>query len=275
MILIADSGSTKTQGVLISPEGDQRAFLLDGINPLFHTTEEIIDIFQADASVLKIAPFVLKIHFFGAGCSSPDRNARVEKALKRLFANAEVYVDHDLMGAAIALYKDQPLVSCILGTGANSAFFDGQNLIDVVPSLGYVLGDEGSGADIGKVLIRDFLYGNLPFAIQNELSAHHNKESLLDRVYRQKNPNRFLASTTKILSSHIEEAYTQNLLKSRFSAFEKHHLQPYAKHTKNVGFVGGIAFHFQSVFKPLLEQKGWKVNRILEKPMDGLIKAQL
>jgi glucosamine kinase len=277
MILVADSGSTKTQGVLIAPGGKQFPFECPGINPLFHTASYIEDIFCAVDVLQPYTHDVKSIHFYGAGCSTTERNTRVKNGLQAVFPQASIKVDHDLMGAALSNYKGQPYISCILGTGTNTGFFDGKELIRKVPSLGYILGDEGSGADIGKVVLRDYLYGNLPLTLSKTLEdvIGNDTEVIIDRLYRQPNPNRYLAEMIRHIQAHHNEEYVQSLVADRFRIFSGIHLTPYTHLTRDVSFTGGIAFHFSDVLKSVLQKEGWNVVQICERPLEGLMKSVL
>jgi N-acetylglucosamine kinase-like BadF-type ATPase len=161
MILIADSGSTKSDWVLISGS-EKKAFNTIGLNPFFHNEESVYEAIKSNDDLFLIRDEINLIYFYGAGYSSDKLNAIIERGLKRVFKNAEIHVDHDLNACAYATYDGEPSISCILGTGSNSCYYDGKNVIEVVPALGYILGDEGSGTYFGKQLLSNYLYKRLP-----------------------------------------------------------------------------------------------------------------
>ena len=162
MIFIVESGSTKSDWVLLGPENSQNVFASPGFNPYFHSADWIEGELKKVDGIISIADQVSEIYFYGAGCSSDKLNAVVQEGLNRIFKNAKVYVDHDLVACAYATYKGRESISCIVGTGSNSCYFDGKTVSEVVPALGYILGDEGSGSYFGKKLIAAFLYHHLP-----------------------------------------------------------------------------------------------------------------
>lgn len=237
-----------------------------GINPLLHTVQDI------EASFPRIDLPIRHIRYFGAGCSTTERNERVKQALTLLYPEADIDVQSDLMGAAKAIYRDKPIQCCILGTGSNAAVYDGEQLMTSTPSLGYILGDEGSGADLGKIILRDYLYRRLPKDMAESVAEHTNglhAEDLVDRLYRGESPNRWLASFAKLLSEHRTNDYTQQLLQERFEAFYNAFLS--ISDIKEVGAVGSIAFHFQSEFNQVLNHHGMILKRVYKSPIEGLV----
>lgn len=238
-----------------------------GINPLLHSFEDICSTFPA------IDLPISSIRYFGAGCSTTERIERVEQALSHLYPKtSDIEVTSDLMGAALAIYREEPIHCCILGTGSNAAIYDGKTLNTSTPSLGYILGDEGSGADYGKIILRDYLYKQMPKDIIHSVEQHTHKQSaeaLIDHLYRSESPNRWLASFAQILSSHRSDDYVKNLLQSRFEAFYSAFLSK--GKTNVVGAVGSIAFHFQSEFKSVLDRHGMILKRVHKSPIDGLV----
>ena len=196
MILIAESGSTKTDWVLIDESNKKRYFKTIGFNPFFHTTDFIISTISLNKDLIAFSKAITKLYFYGAGCSSEKMNNVVLSALKSLFPNAYSTVDHDLKACALATYEGVPSISCILGTGSNSCFFDGKTIREEVPAIAYVLGDEGSGAFYGKQLLKDYLYNRLPIEIKNDLETklEISKEKIFDNVYMKPHANVYLAS---------------------------------------------------------------------------------
>jgi glucosamine kinase len=275
MHFIADSGATKTEGVLISENGDQHNFTFEGIHPLFDTPEEI----EAKFTKLSIPQLkqVKSIEFYGTGCSNPRENAVVEAGLKLAFPQANINVDHDLMAAALCHNLSNEYVSCILGTGANAGLFSKTKLSQKTPSLGYILGDEGSGADIGKKLLTDFLYNKMSETAHKTFLNFlgNDKAVIIANLYQNPNPNRHLATLLKPAFSIKEDPYIAEILHQRFSSFEALHLAPYAESTRNLAFIGGVAYNFSNELKNCLEPKGWKLVSVQERPMPGLLERHL
>jgi len=278
MILIADSGSTKTDWRLLKQGKIIASFQTIGLNPFFKTSKEITQVLQA--IVQKHIPSldeVQTIYFYGAGCSSIPKNQLVLKAFRQVFApTTTIHIQHDLLGAAIALCGNQKGIVSILGTGSNSCVFDGKKITQEQVSLGYILGDEGSGATIGKQLITDYLYGVLPDYLSQSFKEKYNlsKEYILDRVYKEPLPNRFLASFMPWISEHIAtEAYLQYLVKSAFTDFIQKHILAYQESKElPLNSVGSVGFYFQQQLKEVAKEQGIAIGNIIKSPIDGMVK---
>src|SRR5476649_741623 len=215
MILVADSGSSKTDWLLKQPGQPAREFRTSGLNPYFLTEKEIVKILQDQSpDMIAYNTEVNEIYFFGAGCSSPDRHEIVSNALSQLFTKAYISVDSDLLGSAYATCGHEKGLCCVLGTGSNISYFDGADIHSGQHGLGFILGDEGSGTWFGKAMITDFLYGNMPADINAKFNDeyHLDKEIVIKNVYQTANPNSYLASFSKFLSNDRQSAYIQNLL---------------------------------------------------------------
>lgn len=266
MIILADSGSTKTAIRLLHNGNVVQQAECEGINPLLQSAEDIADVFP------KFHAEVSHIHYFGAGCSTNERRERVRQALFKHYPAAHITVKTDLMAAAYAVYKGTKLSVCILGTGANAALFDGDNLHTPTPSLGYILGDEGSGADLGKELLRDYLYNRLPQDIRHSVAEHsknRSAEEIVNRIYRGDFPNRYLAGYAPILLAHKNNGYVQSLLQKRFSTFINTFLMPH--NHQDVAAVGSIAHYFRDELKQALEGYNLNLLCVRQNPIDGLI----
>src|SRR6201996_5518611 len=203
MILVADSGSSKTDWLLAVPQQEPLKFRTGGLNPYFLTEKEMLKILQEQgADLISHSAEVTEIYFFGAGCSSPDRHEILSNVLSQLFPKAFVSVDSDLLGCAYATCGHDKGLCCVLGTGSNISFFDGEDVHSGKHGLGYVLGDEGSGTWFGKALITDFLYGNMPDDIHAlfDIAYRLNKETVISRVYQQPAANSYLASFAKFMN---------------------------------------------------------------------------
>lgn len=274
MILCADSGSTKTQWLT------QTNQLIEtiGFNPQFHTVESIVHALNQQPQFNALKLQVTQVFFYGAGCSSPSRNKIVAQALQQIFPLAQVTVDHDLKAAAFATFDGRPCISCIIGTGSNSCYFDGQNIVENVPALGYVLGDEGSGSWLGKELVKQFLYHLLPEKTNRLLQEKYaaDKEAIFQKVYRQPHANVYLASFAKVLSETEDTAFASQLVTQGFTAFFKYHIACYANYQEvPVHFVGSLAFHFKNELKKVAEAFGVSLGVIDKSPVYKLLHYHL
>lgn len=274
MIIVADSGSTKTDWILIDGETSYETETI-GFNPVIQDQSFIASHVEANDMLQNHRESISAIYFYGAGCSSDVFKNVIKKGLEPSFPNVVTWqISHDLEGAAIALCGSEVGIACILGTGSNSCYFDGKKTSEVIPALGYILGDEGSGSFFGKVLLTDYLYKRLPANMQaffsNELKLH--KDLIFDHVYKQPNPKRYLASFAKYLSQFRSEEYVQNLLQHGFNEFADTHILCYPNYREvPVHFVGSVAFYFQEELRKVAVAKEFTVGNIIQKPIDRLV----
>ncbi len=274
MILIADSGSTKCDWVLLNGRVRIAEVSTIGFNPFYHDVDFIVGALRSENELMVNSSAISAVHFYGAGCSSPERNATIENALRTVFANANINIGHDVLGAAIAACQGKPGIACILGTGSNSCYYDGENISEVLPSLGYILGDEGSGSWFGKQLLTDYLYKeSIPEALKQELvSKGFNKNSILENVYMKPHANVFLASFTKILANHRETEYVNKLVSSGMKTFLERHVCCFDNYREvPTNFVGSVAFCFQDILKAECQKLGIQFGNVIQKPIDGLV----
>ncbi|MBN2765832.1 MAG: ATPase [Paludibacteraceae bacterium] len=273
MRLIADSGSTKTEWMLIEKGTVLKQLITKGINPFFQTEEEICEELKV-ALISEIASAkVEQIHFYGAGCALPERKAQVANALKGFFAEAEISVESDLLGAARALLGREKGIACILGTGSNSCFYDGENIVQNVSPLGFILGDEGSGAVLGKLFVGDCLKNQLPAALRDKFMAEYQLTPaiILDRVYKQPFPNRFLASFMPFLAAHQHEPAVYNLIYNAFVAFLRRNVMQYDYSSYPVCFTGSVAYYFTDILRKSGVESGIRILKIEKNPIKGML----
>ncbi len=276
MIIIVESGSTKSDWVAI--DGDlKKSFKTIGLNPYFHNEDDVESAILATQGLAELAPLVTRIYFYGAGCSAPHMNIIIQKGIERVFTKAIVSVDHDLLACAYATYEGRPEISCILGTGSNSCFYDGQDIYEEVPALGYILGDEGSGSYFGKKLLADFLYHKLPKSINEKLSADGwNKDTLVDHIYKKPHANVFLASFMPVIVEFKDEPYIIEMVKSGFDYFVQNHVLCFRNCREvDVNFVGSIAHFFETELREVCDKHGIRLSNIVRRPIDGLIRYHL
>jgi N-acetylglucosamine kinase-like BadF-type ATPase len=272
--LIADSGSTKAEWCLIEGKKKKTIFT-QGISPYFLSLTEIIDILQKELrpKMKDITPSI--IHFYGTGCSNPTNVKVVKQALQFIFPKANITVEHDLMAAAKALCGDEKGIACILGTGANSCYYNGKKIAKNSPGLGYVLGDEGSGAYLGKKVIQYYLYNTFDPDLMDRFNAKFNTGSIeiLDNVYKEPMPNRYLASFAIFLSENRGHYMIENIIEDGINDFFFHHICKYRESwTLPIHFIGSVAYGFKDVIKDMCHSYELELGRILKNPMDGLVK---
>ncbi len=273
MLLIADSGSTKCDWRLVAEDKTYRDFDTAGINPYFHNEEVIYRALSENEGLSEFADKVKAVFFYGAGCSSADLKRTVDRGLGSFFRNAQIYVDHDLVAAAFAVYEDEPCIACILGTGSNSCHFDGDIVREEVPALAFILGDEGSGAWFGKKLLTDFLYKRLPESMHEALIDEFglNKDGIIDRIYMKPHANVYLASFMKFITRFSHEPYVKNMLRKGLAAFLDTHVLCFRDAREvPVNFVGSVAHYHEHVLREVAEERGIRIGHIVKKPIDGL-----
>lgn len=275
MILVADSGSSKTDWLLKISADEEKQFRTGGLNPYFLSEKEITKIIHDQAAELVgFASKIDEIYFFGAGCSSPDRHEIVTNALSTLFPSSYISVDNDLLGCAYATCGRDKGLCCVLGTGSNICYFDGENVHAGKHGLGFVLGDEGAGTWFGKILITDFLYGKMPKDIADrfEYEYHLTRDLVFKKVYQTPNPNAYLASFTRFLGDIRATIYAQNLLRRGLQEFVNSDIKSYPQyHRYKCHFVGSIAFIFADELHAVCHENGIHVGKIIRQPIHDLM----
>ncbi len=272
MVLIADSGSTKTEWCLLSKGSILNKCITKGINPFYQTSANILQNLREEYTLNNTKPQA--IHFYGAGCANEEKNNIVRKALLEFFGDVHITVDSDLMAAARSLCTHTEGIACILGTGSNSCHYDGVTIVENVSPLGFIVGDEGSGAVIGKKLVADLLKKQLPNTIIELFFKTYktNQAEILDKIYKQPFPNRYLAQYTKFISENIHLPELENLLIVSFKEFIERNLLQYENISQlKINFTGSIAFHFKEQLEKALAHFNLQLGSISQAPMEGLI----
>ncbi len=279
MLLVADSGSTKTHWSCVNDKKEQAHFFTQGINPFLQKKEEISRIIGKELlPQIETISRKFEIFFYGAGCSSDENCKRVFEALKENFPPAKIEVEHDLLGAARALCGKEEGIAAILGTGSNSCYFDGKKIKENITALGFILGDEGSGAHMGKKLISAFIHNRLPKQISEKFYYEFklDKNELLHRVYSQPLPNRFLASFAKFIQENSSDNYLNDLATSCFSDFFNNYICRYPKYKKvKMHCAGSVGFHFKNILQTVADEKKITLGKILKSPVEGLMEYHL
>jgi N-acetylglucosamine kinase-like BadF-type ATPase len=278
MVVICDSGSTKADWVFVNPGGTEMEMHTMGFNPVFHKEEKIVAELLHDFTGKVKTELPGVVNFYGAGCWDDNLKHEVKKALVRVFPNSNIFVEHDLLGAARATCGNNSGIACILGTGSNSCLFDGQRVIDNITNLGYLVGDEGSGSYIGKMLLRAYFYREMPRDLVEifELEFPGGKQEVLDGVYEGLSPNVYLASFSRFMSDHKKHFFIEKLVYQAFSEFVDRHVRKYTGHLHvPVHFIGSVAYHFSDILKIVLEERRLTCGVIIKKPIDNLVKYHL
>ncbi len=273
MILIADSGSTKTDWRLLDLcSGDVIQNIVSrGINPYYESEDDISSKLRGE-----VLPFVGdapvdQVWFYGAGCTETKLES-MTRAIQSVFSEGSVYVASDLMGAARALLGTTAGIACIMGTGSNSCFYDGERIVENVSPLGFILGDEGSGAVLGRIFLGDLLKGQLPSDLERAFWNENDitQREIVENVYRKPFPNRYLAKFTRFLGEHRDYEYVRSLLIGSFRTFFKRNVMQYDYLNYETGFVGSIATVFKDELCEAADDCGVRVSNFLKTPIEGL-----
>ena len=275
MILIADGGSTKADWIALDKQKNEvfRTRTL-GLNPAVVPEEElsnrIINMFQ----LISVKDEVEEIHFYGAGCGTPKPVAILKDVMQAIFTNAKIVIAEDTLAAVYASSGKAPALVCILGTGSNSSYYNGENIEMLVPSLGYILMDEASGNYFGKLLIRDFYYKKMPKRIAETFEKEFNLEAdfIKLNLYRESNPNMYLATFAKFMFEFKEDKYIKKIIKKGFQEFFKYRVLPYGKTSETpIYFIGSIAFYFRDILEKVAKKNNLEITDVIQRPIDNLL----
>ena len=272
--IIADSGSTKCEWRLLPEGGRAKKIFTQGMSPYFLTQEQRVAVMQKELLPKCKGVEVDELFYYGTGLANPANAKLVKSALKKLFPAARIEVNHDLLGAARALCQKEKGVACILGTGSNSCYYNGSKIVKNSPGLGYVLGDEGSGAYLGKKVIQYFLYNTFDEDLMARFVARFETTQIeiLENVYKKPLPNRYLASFAIFLAENRGHYMIENIIEDGLNDFFFTHLYKYRESwTSPIHFAGSVAFGFKDVLKDLCATYELELGRVLKNPIDGLV----
>ena len=278
MILIADCGSTKIDWCVLADKKVEKQVFTLGMNAVMLTEEEMRGRISNELmpELGGLSAKIDSVYFYGAGCISAEVCGNVASAIKANIPSAtKVEVYSDLLAAARALCGREPGIACIMGTGSNSCLYDGHGIAHNVSPLGYVLGDEGSGAVLGKLFLGDVLKNQLPADVAAKFLEEYNLDllTIIRRVYREPLGNRFMASVTPFISKHIDVPQIHDMVLSSFKAFFRRNISHYAgRCAPEVNFIGSIAYYYRDVLAEAARECGYSVGTVLKSPMEGLIK---
>lgn len=277
MILVADSGSTKTEWIVITKGIPGRSVFSTGINPYFLTTGEITLLLTEEIKEITALP-VKHIFFYGTGCNSEAKNDVVRTALRDIFPSCEIFIGTDLLGAARSLCQNNEGIACIMGTGSNSCYYNGSVIVANVSPLGYILGDEGGGAALGRKLISAVLKRQVPAQVIDLFFETYkiSPTEIQENVYVKPFPNRFLGQFARFFSANIDIPELREIISDSFDEFIKRNILQYPESSRlQIHCTGSIAFHFRQILTELLINHGLSPGQITLSPMEGLIRYHI
>ena len=271
MRLIIDAGSTKMEWILLDGNVVKQRFYTEGFNPNYSDRQCLVETCRGAS----LPNGIQSIHYYGTGCGNDQNCQAIKEVFQVQFPDADIHVTHDLMAACHAVLGHERGVACILGTGSNSCLYDGESIIEKAVSLGYLVGDEGSGMHIGREVVRAYFYGFMPeeLRMKFDMEYHLALKDLIQRLYHEGQPSKYLASFAKFAGENQSHPFIQGLVKGCFKAFiEAFVLRYKGCKSLKVSFVGSVAFHFQDILKESLADYGIKSGEIMQAPAEGLIK---
>lgn len=272
-VLIADSGSTKTDWCLMTPDGGKQLFKSSGMNPYLQSSTEAAEVLQKELNIQPEETKIDRVIFYGAGISDDNHEKQIKNVLSKHFKEAEIGVYSDLLAAAHATCGKDSGVVCILGTGSNSGYYNGTIIKHQNPSLGYIIGDEGSGTFLGKKVLQYYFYNTFDVDLSEAFRIKYGNDlgQILNKIYRESFGNRYLASFSVFLNEHRGHYMVENILEDAFIDFHQRHILKYRESWNYpIHFCGSIAFEFEDVLRSIQLQYGLETGNIIKYPMDGL-----
>ncbi|MDR6406427.1 MULTISPECIES: BadF/BadG/BcrA/BcrD ATPase family protein [Chryseobacterium] len=275
MVAIVDSGSTKSDWVIL--DEFKKVFLKTetiGFNPNFINKELIVPEIEKNTSLTSVKNSIKKIYFYGSGCGIQKNCDTIVEELSKVFVDAEITVREDLLAAAYAAYQGKPAIVCIMGTGSNSCYFDGENLKIKLPSLGFLMGDEGSGSAIGKQLVRRFFMQKLPADLSREFQEIYNLtiDDALKNMYHTTRPNAYLANFNKFVIDRKDHPYLRDMVLEEMKNFFDYQVLPYEESKEaEINFIGSIAYYYEDILRSAAAELNLNVGQIVQKPIESLV----
>lgn len=272
-ILIADSGASNAKWIVLKNGKVIHSFSSNGISPIYQTEEEIFVSIEKEVFIHVADTNIDAIRFYGSGCI-PHNIFKVQSALSRLFRIDDIEVHSDLVAVAHALCGNNAGIACIMGTGSNSCEWNGTEIVKQVPPLGFILGDEGSGASLGKMLVGDILKNQLPDEVKNKFLMQYNmtQGDILDRVYNEPFPSRFLASLSPFILQNINTPSVRNIAERGFNDFFDRNVMQYNYRDNSVNIVGSIGWFYSDIIKQIAIKKEIMIGTIEQSPIEGLVR---
>jgi len=272
MRLIIDAGSTKMGWILMEGQEVKAHFVTKGFNPNYSPIQDLVETCHG-ASLPNES--IHSIHYYGTGCGSEQNCDLIKEVFQKQFADADIHVTHDMMAACHAVLGHEKGIACILGTGSNSCLYDGENITEKAVSLGYMVGDEGSGMHIGREVVRAYFYGFMPEDLQQKFDAEYNLElkDFIQNLYHSGQPSKYLATFAKFAGGHQANPFIKELVKSCFKSFIEAFILRYSESKLlKISFIGSVAFHFKDILKETLADYGLTLGEVMPSPAEGLIR---
>jgi N-acetylglucosamine kinase-like BadF-type ATPase len=277
MRLIIDAGSTKMEWILLDGNDVKQRFYTEGFNPNYadrQCLENMVSSLETQ-NFASLQNEIQSIHYYGTGCGNEQNCQIIKEVFQGRYPDANIRVTHDLMAVCHAVLGHEKGVACILGTGSNSCLYDGENIVEKAVSLGYMVGDEGSGMHIGRAVVRAYFYGFIPEELRQKFEAayHLEQKDFIQRLYHEGQPSKYLASFAKFAGENMDHPYIHNLVKGCFKAFVEAFILRYENcKSLKISFIGSVAFYFQDVLKESLMEYGLNFGEIMQTPAEGLIR---
>lgn len=275
MIAIVDGGSTKCDWVILENNG-QEIFKTEtiGFNPNIISAELIAPEIEGNKALTPIKDSIKYIYFYGSGCGTQKNRDIVQQELNKVFVNAYITVKEDLTAAAYAAYRGRPEIVCILGTGSNSCYFDGVSIKTVLPSLGFLIGDEGSGSALGKSLVKHFFMKKLPPDLHEQFAEIYQLkiEDLLQNMYHNPRVNAYMADFTRFIVDRKNHPYFQQFVYKELKSFLEYQILPYKEaRDSELNFIGSVAYFFEDILRAVAAEYHFTVGEIVQRPIDNLV----
>lgn len=270
MRLIIDSGSTKMEWILLEGNAIRQRFTTEGFNPNYSEKQCLVEMCHGAS----LPNGIQSIHYYGTGCGNEQNCQIIKEVFQNHFPKAEIHVTHDLMAACHAVLGHEKGIACILGTGSNSCLYDGENIVDKAVSLGYLVGDEGSGMHIGREVVRAYFYGFMPDDLRQEFAATYalDQKDFIQNLYHGGQPSKYLASFARFAGERQTHPYLRDLVKGCFKAFIEAFVLRYEDcKSMKISFIGSVAYHFQDLLRETLSDQGLTMGEVMQSPAEGLV----
>lgn len=274
MKLIIDAGSTKMGWILLDGNNVVQRFVTEGFNPNYSQREDLITLVETCHGA-SLPDRIQSVHYYGTGCGNEQNCHLIKEVFQNHFPDAEIHVTHDLEAACHALLGHEKGIACILGTGSNSCVYDGEKITDKAVSLGYLVGDEGSGMHIGREVARAYFYGFMPKELRQQFdnTFHLELKDFIQQLYHIEQPSKYLASFAKFAGEHQDEPFMHDLIQGCFDGFVRAFVLRFEDcRSLKISFLGSVAFHFRDILKECMEQYGLMLGEVLKSPAEGLIR---
>lgn len=276
MIAIVDGGSTKCDWVIVENNGTQILKTETvGFNPNIIKPELIAPELEKNQMLTKFREHLTDIFFYGSGCGISENRRIVEREIQKVFVSAQIRVQEDLLAAAYAAYRGTPEIVCILGTGSNTCFFDGEEMKTELPSLGFLIGDEGSGSALGKQLVRHYFMKKLPTDLHWQFAEIYqlNITELLKNMYHNPHANAYLAEFSRFVADRKTHPYFQNFVYRELKNFLEYQVMPYEECRRcEINFIGSIAYFFEDILRAAASEFHFRIGTVIQKPIESLVR---